>query len=129
MSTLRTSGAAALAALTTIGTLLVSAGPAHADITVDSAICLQNATGALTSSNPVVAAPGHPTFQWTASLPYTQCAQSNGHLYLVDNGVATLLPANSGNGVEGGPGRHVLILRVKTSLGQRDLSSVTLTTV
>jgi hypothetical protein len=126
MRFLRMSRAAGLVTFATIGAVLVSAAPASADITVDSAVCLSNASGSLTSANPVVQSPNVPSFEWNATLPFTQCSQANGHLFLARVGSPTQFQvANSGQGQSAVSA--TVILRVQTSLGRRDLAFLTLT--
>ena len=107
--------------------VLVGAQPASADITVDSAICLHQATGTLTSERPVILPDDDPVLEWTtANVQTMYCRGANAVLKLVlDNQDASVpLPA-AGSADVFFPG--LWKLRLRTSLGQKDLAWITVT--
>src|SRR4051794_456379 len=82
--------AAGVTAAAVVAAALVGAQPAHADITVDSAVCINNASGTLTPTNPVIVP--QPDFllyarvSWQTTTDTQYCRQANGRLVLVLNG-------------------------------------------
>jgi hypothetical protein len=122
--------AAGVTAATVVVGALVGAQPAHADITVDSAVCISNASGTLTPPNPVIAP--HPDFLvyarvfWQTTTDNMYCRQANGWLVLVRGGKeGNRIALGSGNGKLFDPGTYTL--RLHTSLGSKDLAAVTVT--
>ena len=122
--------AAGVAAATMVVGALVGAQPAHADITVDSAVCINNASGTLTPPNPVIAP--QPDFLeyarvfWQTTTDTTYCRQANGWLVLVRGGKeGNRLALGSSSGRLFSPGTYTL--RLHTSLGSKDLAFVTVT--
>ena len=74
------SRAAGVVALAVTVAALVGAQPANADITVDSAVCLNLATGSLTSTNPVIIQEGVPaTVEWHSTINWQYCSAANGN--------------------------------------------------
>jgi hypothetical protein len=110
--------------------MLAAPTAAHADITVDSAVCLSNASGTVTSPNPVIP-PGpidyfsYPVLSWQATTQTTYCRQANAELHLVLNSQLSNPLQNPGSGRVFDPGLYVL--RVTTSVGSRDIASVRIT--
>jgi hypothetical protein len=119
--------AAGVAAATVVVAAVVGAQPAHADITVDSAVCISNALGAM---NPSVAAivqqpdfTSYALVYWQTTTDTMYCHQANGRLVLVHNGqVSRPLGLGFGNARLYTPGLYTL--RLATSVGGKDLASV-----
>jgi hypothetical protein len=116
--------------------VLAAPQPAGADIAVDSAVCLSNASGTLTSPNPVIPADpvippvpldplDYPLLNWQATIQTTYCRAANASLLLVRPGGRGSAVANPGSRRAFDPGLYVL--RVRTSLGSKDLASIMIT--
>jgi hypothetical protein len=121
-------GKAAAVLVPVVGTaLLVGAQPANADITVDSAVCLNNATGTLTSPNPVVTWPAHPVVSWTTTgVQSMYCAGANATLVLLyEDGRYS--PRKTPSGTDDVFVAGVWTLQLRTSLSYRNLSWIRLT--
>jgi hypothetical protein len=119
--------AAGVTAATVVVAALVGAQPAHADITVDSAVCISNASGTLTPPNAAIVA--QPDFLeyaqvfWQTTTNNQFCRQANGQLFLVHKGVVSRpLGLGWGNARLTDPGLYTL--RLTTSLNGRDLAWV-----
>jgi hypothetical protein len=121
--------AGGVAAAVVVG-VLVGPQPANADITVDSAVCLNNASGTVTSPNPVIP-PGaifsndYPMLNWQATIETTYCRQANVSLHLVRNSEFSNPLHTPGSGRVFDPGLY--LLRVSTSLGAKDVASIRIT--
>jgi hypothetical protein len=122
--------AAAVTAATVVAGALVGAQPAHADITVDSAVCLNNASGTLSPSNAVIVP--QPDFleyarvNWTSTTDNQYCSQANAALLLKHNNLTAKLSPRWGGHVNLiDPGTYTLW--VQTSLGSKYLASVSVT--
>jgi hypothetical protein len=63
--------------------VLIGAAPASADITVDSAVCLNGASATLV--NHLKPFPSATLLEWTAVLPQPYCNQANAQLRLTDD--------------------------------------------
>ncbi|MEV4509947.1 hypothetical protein AB0K00_13415 [Dactylosporangium sp. NPDC049525] len=119
--------AAGVVAAAVIAGVLAAPQPANADITVDSAVCLSNASGTLTSPDPVIP-PGpkdffsYPVLNWQATIHTTYCSQAGAALYLVRNGELSNRLSNPGSGRVFDPALYVL--RVTTLVGSKDVASI-----
>ena len=103
--------------------VLVGASPANADITVDSAVCLNNATVYTENPNPVTIRPNYPYVYWNVTLP-TACRTANASLFQTINGVRYHAePAEGGYLTESG----TLVLTLQTSMSSRNLASFSVT--
>ena len=119
--------AAGVTAAAVVVAALVGAPPAHADITVDSAVCISNASGTMTpTTTAIVPQPDFTSYAlvyWQTTTDTMYCHQANGRLVLVHNGqISRPLGLGFGNARLYTPGRYTL--RLTTSVGGKDLASV-----
>ena len=123
------SRAAAVVAAAVVAGVLAAPQPANADITVDSAVCLNNASGTLTSPSPfippAVGFDEFPLLRWRATIQTTYCSQANASLRLVYGGKLSNPLQNPGSGLALNAGLYVL--QVDTLLGSKDLASIRVT--
>lgn len=121
----RTAGVVTVAVTASV---LVGAAPANADITVDSAVCLNGASATLVVHPKSV--PSVAQLDWTAVLPQPYCRQANAQLVLTNDSlhnVAVQVPTQDTYTVTAPRGTSLWRLRLRTSLGQKDLASVWVT--
>lgn len=118
-----------------VAAVLTGARPAAAyeGIGIDAAICLQNASGTLTSPRPTILDTGipqvldYPVLTWRATVQTTACSAANAKLrLLLDNQVTPdVLPA-AGSAEVFFPG--LWKLRLETMVGgSKDLASIRVT--
>lgn len=128
MQWLKLGRAAGVVTLAVTAAALVGAQPANADITVDSAICLNSATGSLTSTNPVIVRDGLPAIvTWHFSMNSQACSAANGDVRLLRDTTVVFDNIGNPNSSTAVLKRGTLRLRLQTSLGQKDLALLQIT--
>jgi hypothetical protein len=109
-----------------LAAVLVGAQPASADITVDSAVCLNHATATVSADRPDGPDVHVAYLSWWASVDTTYCHAANASLLLVHNNkVLRSSSAASGGYTVTEWGWYTL--RVATSMGSKDIISVSVT--
>ena len=109
-----------------LAAVLVGAQPASADITVDSAVCLSHATATVSADHPNEPGAHVAYLSWWATVDTTYCHAANASLLLVHNNkVLRSSPSASGSYTVTEWGRYTL--RVTTSMGSKDIISVSVT--